>query len=507
MRVTHQTIYQNITHNVDNITEQLKNINEQISSSRRINRPSDDPVGITQALNVKEVLAQIQQYGTNIKHTQSWLQMTESSLQQVEDLTIRAKTIAGQMSTGTYNASDRTNAAREVQNLIEQLVQIGNTKISGRYIFSGGKDQTRPYGSDLYIHSAVADTDNNTAYTGTASSSGTYTGLYSKNYVVQITTPGAVGAAKYKVSEDGGTTWGDAFTTSATGSGVYAGATTSVTNPGWTGTSEPSSSGNDFTGTSSAQYTFRVPTVILDGLNALATVTWTKTGGGIGSFDIPVNYGGTALVVEDGLTVSFETGAGEALVDGNTFTVDVTPSTSLESPPNQGAKIAFTDGPLTGTLTVGDRFSIEVSQYNGNQDRVSVNIAQSAQINRNLHGDEVFGEAGDTNNNLFDTLAGLEKALEDNNIAGVQATLDRLTNVQVRNSSNLADIGSRLNRLEVCQNLIADLETNNTQRLSAIEDIDITKAVTDLNAKQVVLQAALYSSVQLTKASLMDYLK
>ncbi|MCX5905964.1 MAG: flagellar hook-associated protein FlgL, partial [Deltaproteobacteria bacterium] len=425
MRVATRTIYQNINTNISRITEQLKVVNEQISSSKRINRPSDDPIGITHTLNLKEILAQIGQYETNIKHGQSWLQSSESAVQSVEDLTVRAKEVANQMATGTYTASDRQNSAKEVQNILQQLVQLGNTQVNGRYIFSGDKDKTAAYSLDLSIHDAVAASTNNPAYTGTATSSGTYTGLYSKDYVVQITTPGAVGTAKYKVSEDGGTTWSDdnAFTTTAStaGSGVYAGATTSVTKPGWTGTSEPSSSGNDFAGTSSAQYTFRVPTVILDGSNLLpATVTWTKTGGGIGSFDIPANYDGTALDVEDGLTVSFETGAGETLVDGNTFTVDVTPSDSLETPPNQGAKIAFTN---SGTLTMGDRFTVEVSRYNGDSDRQNILIGQSAQIQVNLTGNEVFGGPGDTENNFLDIVAGLKNALENNNIDGVQAAL------------------------------------------------------------------------------------
>jgi flagellar hook-associated protein 3 FlgL len=403
MRVVNRTIYQNIIQNINTVTEQLKDINEKISSSKRINRPSDDPVGITHALNIRETLAQLQQYGTNIKYGQSWLQMTESSLQQVEDLTVRAKEIANQMSTGTYNADQRANAAKEVQNIIEQLVQVGNTQIDGRYIYSGDKDQTSAYELNLYRHDAVADSGNNPAYTGAATSSGTYTGLYSKKYIVEITTGGAVGVATYRVSEDGGTTWGpnDAFTTDTN------------------------------------------PTNIYDSTN------------------------------------------------------------SRETPPDQGVQIAFTN---SGTLTAGDRFTIEVSRYNGNQKNVGIILGQSAQMNVNLNGDKVLGEAGDTANNLFDILAGLKNALENNNIDGVQASLDQLSNAQVNNTSNLADIGSRLNRMEVNNNLIADLNTNNTTRLSGIEDIDIAKAVTELSAKQLVYQAALYAATQVTQMNMLNYL-
>lgn len=513
MRVATRTIYQNINTNLSRVTEQLKVINEQISSSKRINRPSDDPIGITHTLNLKEILSQIGQYETNIKQGQSWLQSSESAVQSVEDLTVRAKEVANQMSTGTYTASDRQNAAEEVQNILEQLVQLGNTQVNGRYIFGGDRDKTEAFSLGLNIHDAVASSANNTAYTGTATSSGTYTGLYSKNYVAEITTGGAVGVARYKVSEDGGATWSDdnAFLTSTTGSGLYVGATTVVTrDPGWTGTSHPTSSGNDYTGASGAQYTFTVPTVTLADptpppTNPAVQVTWTKTGGGTGTATIPADYvAGTPLAVENGVTIAFSYGD---LVAGETFTVDVTPSASLESPPDQGARIAFTNPNPAAVLTVGDRFNVEVSRYNGDQDGMNLLIGQGAGIQANVPGNDVFGGPGAPENNLLDIVAGLRNALENNNIDGVQAALDQLSDAQVRNTSNLADVGSRLDRLEISTNFLSDLNINNTKRLSGIEDLDITQAVTDLNSKQMVYQAALYAASKVTSISLLDYLK
>ena len=405
MRVTQSTIYQNISQNISKITEQLKNVNEQIGSSKRINKPSDDPLGLTHALNLKGVLSQINQYGTNINHSQTWLQATESSLQSVQELITRAKILANQMSTETYNATDRANAAEEVQNIIEQLVQLGNTQVNGRYIFSGDKDRTAAFGLDFTIHPAVAGPLNNAAYTGTASSSGTYTGLYSKRYVVEITTPGAVGTAEYRVSEDGGVTWGpNTFTTSLAG-----------------------------------------PT-------------------------------------------------------------DVYSDNSREDPPadDQGVHIDFTN---SGTLTLLDRFTIEVSQYNGDQGDMNIIIGPSAQLKTNVAGDTAFGQAGDTDNNLFDILAGFKNSLQNNDTLGVQAALAQLGNAQDNNTSNLADVGSRLNRIEVNKNMLSELEANNTNRLSGIEDLDIAKASLELNSKQMIFQAALYSAAKVTGLSLLNYLK
>jgi len=404
MRITQNTIYQNISQNLSSITEQLNNVNEQIASGKRINEPSDDPIGITQALNLKSVLSQISQYGTNINQGQSWLQATDSALESVQGLISQATTLATQMSTGTYNASDRANAAQEVENIIEQVVQIGNTQVDGRYIFSGDKDQTPAYSLNFTIGQPVAGLKNTGTYTGTVTSSGTYTGLYSKNYVVKITTGGAVGVAQYEVSEDGGKTWGpdNAFTTSTT------------------------------------------PTAIYDSTN------------------------------------------------------------SLEPDPEQeGAQIAFTN---SGTLSVGDQFTFNVSQYNGNQGDMNTIVGPSAQLKTNVTGDTAFGQDGDTANNLLDTLAGLKNSLQNNDISGIGTALQQLGNAEVNNTSALADVGSRLDRITADQSMLSNLQNNNTNALSGIEDTDITQATLNLNSEQTIFQAALYSAAKVTGLSLLNYL-
>jgi len=400
MRVSSRGLYYNVNLQLGNIAEQLKQINEQIASQKRINKPSDDPIGITQALRLKKVLSQIGQYGKNIQHGQSWLSITDSALQTVNGLVVRGKEIANQMATGTYNGDQRSNAAQEIKNIIAQLVQLGNTKLTGRYIFSGYQEDTASFTDDLYIHNAIANSGNDPDYTGSATSSGAYTGLYSKQYVVEITTPGIAGVAEYKVSEDGGVTWGNDVLTSfaPAGTPVY----------------------NDINST------------------------------------------------------------------------------------DQGARITFTN---SGTLTAGDRFTIEVSRYNGDEHDMEIAIGSSAQMKINLTGTTVFGEAGDTENNIFDILVGLRDSLENNNVGGVQSGLDQLNNFQPRVVGNMADVGSRLNRIDMCKNILSDLDSNYTERLSDIEDLDVVKAINDLSMKQTAYKAVLYSVTQISSLSLVDFLR
>jgi flagellar hook-associated protein 3 FlgL len=277
MRISNRTIYQNINFHLSNLTEELKNIQEQIATGKRINKPSDDPIGITRAMRLRKVLSQIDQYGENIQHGSSWLEVTDVALGTIRQFISQAIDVVSQMSVGTGSAGERQSATQEIQSILEQLVQIGNTQLNGRYIFSGYQDDSAPFTDDLTILPTSPDPGNNPGYTGVTTSSGTYTGLDSRQYVVEITTSGGVGVARYRVSEDGGATWGpdDAFVTSTSPTPVYQ-------------------------------------------------------------------------------------------------------STDM------GVQIAFSD---SGTLTAGDRFSIDVSRYQGDSGEIEIVVGSSSQIEINLTGD------------------------------------------------------------------------------------------------------------------------
>ena len=71
-----------------------------------------------------------------------------------------------------------------------------------------GGDQTPDFTSNQ-IDSVETDTGNAATYTGSATSSGTYTGSANTRYMLEMMNNGAVGAATFKFSTDGGVTWDD----------------------------------------------------------------------------------------------------------------------------------------------------------------------------------------------------------------------------------------------------------------------------------------------------------
>ena len=148
MRVANKTIYDTVTYNLSNCTQGLNQANEIVSSGKRINNLSDDPVALTQALNVKSAISNLEQMQRNISTGNSWLVSSESALTHVQDILSETKTLCIQMANATIDSVQRVSAAETVQNLFDEIVSLGNTNIAGSYIFSGSKTDTTPFSED-----------------------------------------------------------------------------------------------------------------------------------------------------------------------------------------------------------------------------------------------------------------------------------------------------------------------------------------------------------------------
>jgi len=145
MRVATRTIYYNLQKKLLSLEEKQQKINEQIASGKVVNKPSDNPLATINVLHLQTAWSQVQQYQRNMEATKTWLNLTESALQQTEELIGRAKEIATQMASDTQNASTRALAAKEIDQLLDQAISLANSELGGKYIFAGYKVNTVPF--------------------------------------------------------------------------------------------------------------------------------------------------------------------------------------------------------------------------------------------------------------------------------------------------------------------------------------------------------------------------
>jgi flagellar hook-associated protein 3 FlgL len=125
--------------------EKLYNANEQLSTGKRINRPSDDTIGITKVLDYKVEINSNNQYLRNMDDAKSYLEYSESALSTVtENLTRINELLSGAVS-GQVNATDRQSIAQEVSVIKDQILSLANSRIRDRYVFSGYRTATQTF--------------------------------------------------------------------------------------------------------------------------------------------------------------------------------------------------------------------------------------------------------------------------------------------------------------------------------------------------------------------------
>lgn len=136
----------NYLYSLNKSLERQNTIQEQLSDGKAIHRASDDPIKAIRALRFNTSISANEQYTQNVKDAISWMDTTDGALQDISDITARAKELA--IKAVSPNPTEGFKAiASEVDGIINQLVQTGNTKLGDRYVFSGQKDTTEPFTS------------------------------------------------------------------------------------------------------------------------------------------------------------------------------------------------------------------------------------------------------------------------------------------------------------------------------------------------------------------------
>ena len=131
-----------VTANLTRSLDRYLKLQTMMSSGRRINQPSDDPIGTQKDLGYRKVLTEISQFKKNISSGLNVLSTYDTIIGNLSDMTSSAKEVAVSLSNDTYDATARTAAAKEIQSLFEQMISGINSQVEGRYIFSGFRTKT-----------------------------------------------------------------------------------------------------------------------------------------------------------------------------------------------------------------------------------------------------------------------------------------------------------------------------------------------------------------------------
>jgi len=130
-------MYSSSTFRLGNLTEDLKDSNEVVSSQKQINEISDDPLGLSQTLSLSNTLGYLDQIERNVTMGKSWLESVENAMGSVNDLILEAKTEVTRLANDSTTSDERASAIERIDNIIEQIITLGNTQVNGSYVFGG----------------------------------------------------------------------------------------------------------------------------------------------------------------------------------------------------------------------------------------------------------------------------------------------------------------------------------------------------------------------------------
>ncbi|MBT8352242.1 MAG: flagellar hook-associated protein FlgL [Deltaproteobacteria bacterium] len=148
MRITNKMMTDTVSANLFKQANRLLDAQEVVATEKLINRPSDDPIAMGKILDYRKAISSLDQYQRNITQGKMWVEHTEIVMDEVNELLSQAKEIAIIQSEGTSERDDRATAAQQVKNIYDQVMQLANTKLGGRYMFAGHETSTVPFTRD-----------------------------------------------------------------------------------------------------------------------------------------------------------------------------------------------------------------------------------------------------------------------------------------------------------------------------------------------------------------------
>lgn len=147
LRVTQSMMNAQLLRNISNNMNRLNGLQNQLSTGMKINKPSDDPVGITFSLRYRSELDANDQYISNVSSTLSMLEFTDSTIGQAGDIMQRARELLVRGANGALEQTSLDSIKVEIKQLYNQMVEIGNSQFNGKQIFNGQLTGDKPYSS------------------------------------------------------------------------------------------------------------------------------------------------------------------------------------------------------------------------------------------------------------------------------------------------------------------------------------------------------------------------
>ena len=448
MRISTNQIYDAGTLGIQNGQSSLYKLQNQLSTGRRVLTPQDDPVAAAQALIVTQSMEVNKQHIDNQGQAKSQLGLIDSQTNAMVNALINVRDRVVQAGNTILSQSDRESIATELEARLNEMLGIANSDNGvGEFLFSGYKGNVRPFSIDSSLPVVAPATTAPVGYFGD-----------SGERLLQVSA-----SRQMAVSVSGS----DLFQNIKNGNGTFV--TGTGGNLAVNGAPPPAF---NLTGNNQGSAT-------VDKGSVLDSVQWNAAGN-------PGNF-----LVRFSITAA---GTTEYQLYDNT---------------NPAAPVALLAAPASYTL--GQAIVLQKTTV-----APVVDYGASMTISGQPKEGDSFTVAPSTRQGVFQTMQNLIGILRapvgassytstqfSNKLSAELTNIDQaLANV----SRVQSDVGTKLQEIDSLGSASADVGIQYKSNLSALQDLDYAKTISDFIKQQTSLEAAQKSFAQISGLSLFKYL-
>ncbi len=121
---------------------------QQVSTSKRVNQLSDDPVASANMVRSLADSANVDRYTSSANTVLAKLQTADSALSSVVTSLNQAITLGTSGANSTMTDANRQAIATQVQGILTSVIAQANTSYQGTYVFAGSDSGTVPFTAD-----------------------------------------------------------------------------------------------------------------------------------------------------------------------------------------------------------------------------------------------------------------------------------------------------------------------------------------------------------------------
>ena len=146
MRISTANSYQRTIESLQTRQSDLSRLQTQLSTGKRVQKPSDDPVSATLSETARNRMARTEADLRALSASRTSLEQAESALGDASEIIQDIRTLLVSAGNASYGPNEREDIARQLESLRERLLGVANLgNNAGRALFGGLGGSTSPF--------------------------------------------------------------------------------------------------------------------------------------------------------------------------------------------------------------------------------------------------------------------------------------------------------------------------------------------------------------------------